>query len=189
MMTISQIKEAFRYTLFISLWRLMLPVQIYLYCVLIENISFALRKVESSWKSRFKSNYPLCHYEDAGSKRFPTLLDLLVIRLKNGVPQYLSLKFWSTCSTLCKIFMCLPKRLLNVNKELFFHKFNLCYVLEHSITRYAQSSCAFPSGSCRWTPSRTRCTAAWGRRAWRACGRRCASFCWTWEVLGWRLIY
>ena len=53
----------------------MLPVQIRIVSPLRavtltnQNMSFALRRVESSWKSCFKSNYPLCHCEDVGSKR------------------------------------------------------------------------------------------------------------------------
>ena len=68
----------------------MLPVQI---CIVspqtavtltIENISFALRRGESSKNLVSKvSNY--C--EDVRAKSLPTILDLLMIQLKNGVPQ------------------------------------------------------------------------------------------------------
>ena len=73
----------------------MLPVEILI--VTMYDITYV--RVESVWKSRFKSNCPFCHSEDVGSKGLPTMLDLLMVRLKIGVPQ-MSLSFFQVLKPL-----------------------------------------------------------------------------------------
>ena len=87
--------------------------------VTIDDISYV--RVESVWKSCFKSNCPFCHCEDAGSKGLPTILDLLMVRIEIGVPQ-MPLSFFQVLKPLLQtvhdFHLCLPKWLLNADKEL-----------------------------------------------------------------------
>ena len=67
--------------------------QLEILIVTMDDISYAV------WKSYFKCNCPSCHCEDVGSKGLPTILDLLRVRLKIGVPQ-MSLSFFQVLKPL-----------------------------------------------------------------------------------------